>query len=275
MSMTWRIFSGLFLLALAMLAGGYAASRAAPSVYRTSIALPAWPAGAAPVTVLLMADIHLGNASMDDDRLAGIVTQANGLRPALIVLAGDFLAGYDKREAPQRSARVAAALGRLRAPLGVIAVLGNHDYGTDPAIIGSALSRAGITVVRNEAIKRGPLVVGGVGDGYSGNAHLADTIGAMRALRGARIIVTHSPSDAVALPGDITLMLAGHTHCGQVVLPIVGALVIPSVPRRYLCGIVREGAHTAIITAGLGATGLPLRVHAPPDMWLVTLGPRR
>lgn len=69
-------------------------------------------------------------------------------------------------------------------------------------------------------------------------------------------------------------MLAGHTHCGQVALPLIGPLSTMSrYGRRYACGVVREGARTLVVTAGLGTSGIPLRLGAVPDMWLVEIGP--
>ncbi|MBO9621801.1 MAG: hypothetical protein J7500_03725 [Sphingomonas sp.] len=76
------------------------------------------------------------------------------------------------------------------------------------------------------------------------------------------------------LPARFGLVLAGHTHCGQIVLPLVGALASASrFGERYRCGIVREPGRITIVTSGLGASVLPLRYGAPPDWWMLTLGP--
>ena len=96
----------------------------------------------------------------------------------------------------------------------------------------------------------------------------------MRRLPGARIILSHSPDPFPRLPGDVTLMLAGHTHCGQVRLPILGAVkTMSAYGQRYACGLIREHGRTLIVTAGLGTSGVPLRLGAVPDLWLVRLGP--
>ncbi|MFA6123119.1 MAG: metallophosphoesterase [Sphingomonas sp.] len=273
MSRFLRFVTGLVLIGLALLIGAYVASRVTPIVNRVSVALPDWPKGQKPITLALATDIHLGNASMDRARLDRIVAQINALQPDMVLLGGDFLAEYDKPEAPARSRSIAGALARLAAPLGTVAVLGNHDYGTNPKAVATALTDVGIPVLQNQAIQRGPLVLGGLGDGYSGNARLPETLAAMATLHGARIMLAHTPAQAAQLPGDIHLLLSGHTHCGQVVLPFVGALVVPSVPRRYLCGVINDGPRTVVVSAGLGTSNLPLRVHAPPDLWLVTVGP--
>lgn len=268
-----RLLAALLLTGLAILFGSLVAARMDPVVDRATVVLPDWPRGQPPLTLALLSDIHLGNASMDRQRLDAIVDRVNALHPDLVLVGGDFLSAYDKPRAPGRIRTVAAALQRLVAPLGVVAVLGNHDSATAATVIAKTLGDGGITVLQNEATVRGPLVIGGLGDGYSGNAHLPQTLAAMAPLHGARIMLVHSPADTLKLPGDISLVLAGHTHCGQIVLPFVGALAIPSVPVRYLCGVVHDGARTTIVSGGLGTSVLPLRVHAPPDLWLVTVGP--
>ncbi len=71
------------------------------------------------------------------------------------------------------------------------------------------------------------------------------------------------------------LLLVGHTHCGQVALPGVGALYVPSAyGRRYACGVYRRGLATMLVSAGVGTSGLPLRAFAPPDIWLISIRPR-
>jgi predicted MPP superfamily phosphohydrolase len=96
----------------------------------------------------------------------------------------------------------------------------------------------------------------------------------MRKIAGARLILTHSPDIAPTLPDEIPLLLAGHTHCGQVVLPLLGPVAeVSRFGARYRCGIRREGNRVVVVTAGLGTSGGPFRLGAPPDLWLLTLGP--
>ena len=89
-------------------------------------------------------------------------------------------------------------------------------------------------------------------------------------------MLSHSPDPFPALHGDVTLMLAGHTHCGQIQLPFLGALFTESrYGRRYACGRMEEYGHTLIVSAGLGTSIVPLRLGARPDLWLITLGPEQ
>lgn len=261
------MLSGAVLLAVA-----WHSAHADPVVRRATLTLADWPAGARPVTIALASDIHLGGGAMNASRLARMIDAIAAARPDLVLLAGDFIDGHDPATARAAVPALATAFRRLRPPLGTVAVLGNHDNDSDPAAVASALRAAGATLLENAAITRGPLVIGGVGDGYSGRDDLPRTLEALRRHPGARLLVTHSPDIAPALPPDARLLFAGHTHCGQIVFPIVGALWIPSrYGARYRCGIIREGERVVIVGAGLGTSMLPLRFGAPPDIWLVRL----
>lgn len=245
-----------------------------PVVRAATIKLPNWPAGAKPVRAVLISDIHLDNQAMDAARLARIVAQIDALKPDIVLLAGDYIYGHDPAGATKYGAGL-AALAKLRPPLGVIAVLGNHDQWTGPGVVRDRLTRAGVIVLENEAIVRGPLAIGGIGDRFSGHDNLAGTLARLAPLAGARVLLTHSPDIAPAMPRDTTLLLAGHTHCGQVVLPLWGPVSdVSKYGERYRCGMRVEGTRTVVITAGLGTSGpAAARLNAPPDLWLLTLGP--
>lgn len=267
----WTLLLAL-LAGVVLLAAAWTSAHGDPVVRRATLRLPDWPAGARPVTIALASDIHLGGGAMDAARLTRTVDAIAATKPDLVLLAGDFIDGHDPATARANAPALAAAFRRLRPPLGTIAVLGNHDNDSDPAAVAQALRAAGATLLENDAVTRGPLAIGGVGDAYSGRDDLPRTLEPLRRLRGARLLVTHSPDVAPALPPDTRLLFAGHTHCGQIVFPLVGALWIPSrYGARYRCGIIREGERTVIVGAGLGTSMLPLRLGAPPDIWLVRL----
>lgn len=264
-------------LVVALIAGigflvGWRNARADPVVRRADIALPDWPAGAPPITLALMSDIHMESAAMDERRLARIVGQVNALHPDLVALAGDFIEGRGVGEAARAIPLLERPLSRLKAPLGTVAVLGNHDHWTDPAPLAAMLRRIGAMVLINQGRDVGPLAVGGLDDPATNHDRIAPTQAALATLRGAGVMVAHSPDVAVKLSRRTTLLLAGHTHCGQVVLPLIGAPVEVTNP-RYRCGIVRDPHRLTIVTAGLGTSNLPIRFGAPPDVWLVRVGP--
>jgi len=263
------------MIALTVAAGivaaiGYREARQLPIVRRATIALPDWPAGAPPVRVALVADIHMASAVMDETRLTRIVDEVDALHPDLVVLAGDFIDGRGKKEAARALPILRRRLAALRPPLGSVAVLGNHDRWTDPQAVKKTLDGAGVTVLINQAVERGPLAIGGIDDSSTGHPDEKRTAEQMRRLPGARVMIAHSPDAAHELPADIHLLLAGHTHCGQVVLPLIGAPIDVADP-RYRCGMVRDPGRVTIVTAGVGTSDLPLRIGAPPDLWFLTL----
>ena len=266
----------VLLILLVILAGFYLYARAEarwdPIVRTATIKLPRWPAGIKPVRAVLISDIHIGSHAMDEARLTRIVDQINALHPDIVLMAGDFIYGRDPDSAKTKGQALVAPFKKLHPPLGVVAVLGNHDHWTGPDDVTNLLAEARITVLKNDVTARGPIAIGGVDDDFSHHADIAATMAKLRPFEGARIILTHSPDIAQRLPGDVHLLLAGHTHCGQGVLPFYGP--IESVSRfgdRYRCGLVIDPARAVIVTGGLGTSGPPLRFGAPPDLWLITL----
>lgn len=255
----------------ALLGFAYWSATADPVRRETAIALPNWPAGQAPLRVALLSDIHVAGPDMPPARLRRIVAQVNAARPDLVLIAGDFTS--DKRVATRlyTTAEAVAPLAGLRAPLGVYAVPGNHDHWRDIRALRHALPQVGVRLLENEAVRVGPLALLGLDDEFSGHSDVARTEASARGMSGPRVVLTHSPDAAVALAGRAALVLAGHTHCGQVSPPIVGRLATMSrYGERFACGRV-DGAPTVIVGAGLGTSLLPLRLGEPPDWWLITL----
>lgn len=270
------VLAALLAIAAAAFAFGVWNARADPVIRRETIELGDWPAGAAPVSVAVMSDIHIGSMAMDEARLTRIVAQVNALHPDLVLIAGDFINGYGAQDALEVTDALTAALSRLRAPLGVVAVPGNHDHGTSIVAVRNALTRAGVTVLANRALRLGPLAIGGVDDDYSRADDLPATMAALDRAGGAALLLTHSPDLATKLPANAPFMIAGHTHCGQVRLPVIGPPILPvRTHHRFLCGLVRDHGHQILVTAGLGTSDVPVRWRAPPDVWLLTLGPVR
>ena len=269
-----RFLGVILLLAVLATMWMYSVATRDPAVRRTSVEMPDWPTGAPPIRVALLTDIHVAGPDLPPSRLAQIVEQVNRLRPDLILLAGDFVS--DKRTATRHyaGAEATAPLARLKAPLGVVTVLGNHDHWRGRSEIVAALRDARIRVLENDAFAVGPLSLGGVDDAFIDRDDTPGTVALMRKLPGSRVILTHSPDIAPDLPPDVTLLLAGHTHCGQIRLPVVGAISFMSDHGdRYACGLVTEGRLRVITSAGIGTSILPFRLGAAPDLWLLTLGP--
>jgi uncharacterized protein len=246
-------------------------ARSDPLVRRADLTLPGM-APDATLRVVLLSDIHIGTLAMDADRLGRIVAQVNALQPDLVLIAGDFIYGADPHGAAKLGEPMVAPLSRLRARYGVAAVLGNHDVATGPATVRRQLYRAGVILLENRARIFGPIALGGVSDASTVHDDVGAALASARALHRPIVMLTHSPDIAPKLPDDAPLLFAGHTHCGQGVL--LGHGLAPEVSRfgkRFQCGLIREGARTVLVTGGLGTSGVPLRIGAPPDLWLVTL----
>lgn len=271
-----RLLLFLLVVGLALLGWSWRTTVADPIVRETAVALPGWPEGQPPVRTLLISDIHVAGPDMPPSRLARLVERMNALRPDVVLIAGDLVS--DKRYATRTYslAQAVAPLAALRPRLGTFAVLGNHDHWRDAAEARSALEAAGIVLLDNSAASAGPLAVGGLDDAFTDHHDLAATLAALRRTPGAKLLLSHSPDPFPEVPAEVGLMLAGHTHCGQIRLPLYGYIsTMSDHGERYVCGRVDENKRTLIVTAGLGTSILPLRFGAHPDMWLVTIGPEQ
>ncbi len=269
----WRI--ALLLVMLAMLALGGKAwhdTMAEPVVRRTAVVLPQLPPDAVPLRIALISDLHVAGPDMPPSRLATIVGRVNALNPDLVLIAGDLVS--EKRFATHvyTPAEIVAPLGGLDARLGVVAVPGNHDHWFDLPGLAAELRKQGITLLANEAHLAGPLVIGGLDDDYTGRADLAATMAAMEGLQGARIMLSHSPDPFPRMPDSVRLMLAGHTHCGQIGYPWGGAPAhLSDHGDRYGCGRIDENGQVLVVGAGLGTSLIPVRLFTHPEIWLIEL----
>ncbi len=225
------------------------------------------PASFEGVSVLLISDIHTGPFLAPAD-LAEVFCRLQALAPDLILLAGDLTTAR-----PEEFAPAAGAFASLRAPLGVFAVLGNHDhYSGRPQELRRALEAAGIPVLHNRAVRleRGGrhLRLAGIDDLHWGRPDLDAVLDGDRT---PTVLLSHNPDvlfDAAAR--GVSLVLAGHTHGGQVRLPGLPIVVKMS---RFALDDGRYAANGAevIVSRGLGVTGLPLRLRCAPEALLVRL----
>lgn len=272
-----RAIAVLVIAVVAFVALGYRNATATPVVRGLTVHVTGYPTGAAATRILLLSDIHAHGPDMPPSRVAAIVDQANALQPDIVILAGDFV-GDNWIGADYPIETAIAPLARLRSKLGVYAVLGNNDYDAGAAAVVGALERAGVHVLINRAQAVGPIALGGI-DGRIFNSarkwqrRRSQVFEAVGRTPGIPVVVVHRPDDFRWAPESIPLMLAGHTHCGQIVLPLIGPLETGSdFGRKYVCGIIRKGSRTLVVTAGVGTSHLPLRIGAPPDMWLISIG---
>lgn len=256
---------------------GFNNAIAEPVQRYTTLTLEGLPADTESVKIALLSDIHTGNAVMRPERLAAIVRAVNSTAPDIVVLAGDFIIGESAQGAADRAADLHPLAG-LRARSGVYAVLGNHDHWTDPEAITKSLERSGVTVLENDARKIGSIALVGVGDHFSGHEDIPKSLRRASAVGGLPVVLTHSPDLVTDLPEQVRIVLAGHTHCGQMVAPLVGPLVRYHQGNRlydprYRCGRINDNKRSTFVTAGIGSGAVPLRFGAPPDWWLIEIKP--
>jgi uncharacterized protein len=217
------------------------------------------------LTMAHLSDLHVGELT-PVEFVAEAVHRTNRLRPDVVVLTGDYV----EDEASDLEG-CAEALGELSAPLGVFAVLGNHDYAYGPDLVAGALASHGIRMLRNErvALGGGParLWIVGLDDTASHREEFGGTLAAIP--EGEPIVVlSHSP-DVLPRGAEecVEVVLAGHTHGGQVRLPLIGAPHSPTrVTPRYSEGYSREGHARLHVNRGIGMTLYPVRLNCPPEI---------
>ena len=260
--------------------GGYALDEAKRcGVVRLDVALRNLPAAFEGTTIAFLADTHHGPLN-PLGYLEDVVAMTNALGPDIVALGGDFVQRHRIRAPGVDDRRHVvpgvAVLGKLHAPLGRFAVLGNHDYGVDPALTRRALADHGLTELTNRGVwlERGGarLRFCGVDDCRKGRPRLRAALGDMTG-DDAAVVMTHNP-DYVERIRDrrVDLVLSGHTHGGQVVFPFVGALVTSSrYGQKYVSGMRRGPMARVFVTRGVGTTGLPIRFGCPPEVAFITL----
>ncbi len=241
--------------------------------------LPGWPGELAGLRVAALSDFHVGSPYNGIDKLQRIVALTNRSDPDLIVLLGDFVVHGVVGGARVPPARIAPVLGNLEAPLGIWAVLGNHDWWYSFEGVRRPLNTQGIEVLEDRAVEisSGDSVfwLAGVGDAWAGNPDIPAALAS--APPGAPVLaITHNPDVFTNMPDRVSLTLAGHTHGGQVALPLVGRPIVPSLHgQRYAAGWIIEENRHLFVTPGLGTSIIPVRFRVPPEISVLTLYPAR
>ena len=242
--------------------------------------VPAWQ-GARPLRIAVAADWHFSRRAlwrvMTVERAREIIDEINAAQPDLILLPGDFIADRDFEPRAEATAEdeIAAELARLKAPLGVVAVLGNHDWWHDGERFGAALRKRGIAVLENEAMPLAgtPLWIAGVGDHSTGHSQPKKAL-AKVPQAAHMLVLMHDPASLFELPPVRGLVVAAHTHGGQIYLPGIGAPVVPgAAPRAWAYGWIEHGDNRMYVTSGLGVSILPVRFNMRPEWVMFTLGP--
>jgi len=246
-------------------------------VHRVEIVSPNWHG--APLTIAAIGDTHVGGQHMDAARMGRVVRRINALRPDLVVMLGDYVYGHapEAQRTPGENQEIVggiATIAAVNARYGVVAVIGNHDGWYGRETITTALQSAGAAALwnRNITIHRsgGEIVIAGIADAWTGHPDFAAALDGAPA--GAdTIVLSHNPDPFVNMPAGPALMLAAHTHCGQVTIPFVGRPFLPIHHKEFACGRVDRNGQTLFVTAGVGTSMVPARFLNPPEIALITI----
>ena len=227
--------------------------------------------------VVVMGDLQPAPPIESLGRIAAIVERMNAEGGDLILLLGDYVSERRLATGFLDPRDTVPILGRLKAPLGVYAVLGNHDWWWDGPAMRRLLAGEGITVLEDAAERVGDkdqtLWIAGLSDpvtqAYDLEAALDQVDGG-----GPLLLLTHSPDVFPRVPAEVGLTLAGHTHGGQVNLPFLGRLIVPSrFGERYAYGLIEEAGRRLYVTSGIGTAIIPVRFRTPPEIVVITLTP--
>ena len=236
-----------------------------------------WPSRLDGFTIALLSDFHY-DPYFSVHPIRSAVEIVNRLNPDLVALTGDFVSVPWLGSAVKAAAHAepcADQLAKLRAPHGVWSVLGNHDVFSDSDRVLDALETVGISTLSNKAVaieKEGARFwLGGVDDVLGGSPDLPATLHGIPADE-AVVLMAHEPdyADYVA-EYPVDLQLSGHTHGGQVTIPLMPPLYLPAMAKKYIWGLFKIRALTLYTNAGIGTVNIPARWNCPPEVTLITL----
>ncbi len=238
---------------------------------RETLELPNWPRALDGVRLGVLSDLHAGAPYVGEAALERAVERLNAEEPDVMLLLGDFTDAHilwGGRLAPERIAR---PLGGLRAPLGTYAVLGNHDWKQSGDGMWRALRDVGIEVLENRAVPAGDFFVAGLADLRMRRPDLPTALADVPA-DAPLILLSHDPDVFPFVPDRVALTLSGHLHGGQVAIPVIRRPALPSrYGERYARGHVIEDGRHLYVSSGLGTSGLPIRLFAPPEVVVLEL----
>ncbi|HMK30892.1 MAG TPA: metallophosphoesterase [Terriglobales bacterium] len=252
-----------------------------PYVRKLDIQLDRLPQAFDGFTIAQLSDFHYDEL-FSATAIRNAVQIVNGLGPDLVVLTGDFVTGpllskrshEASRKAAQAAGPCAALLRDLTALVGKVAVLGNHDLVADAGVVTDALQSQGIPVLRNLCVpfeRAGARIWVSGTDSCPPGRHLDITLKGVPRDE-ASILLVHEPDIADAVcKYPVDLQLSGHSHGGQIRLPVIGPLYLPKFGRKYAWGLQKVGQLTLYTNAGIGTVRVPMRLNCPPEVTLFTL----
>jgi predicted MPP superfamily phosphohydrolase len=244
-------------------------------VHQQTIAIANWPKELSGLRIAVLSDIHVGGAFIDERKFKLIVERTNELQPELIVILGDYMSGEGRSSHRVEPEVFGPSLQGFQAPLGIYSVLGNHDWWYNGEKVRRGLEANGIKVLENEVAKVEKngctFWLAGLADLWTRPQRIAQTVDEIPPGE-PMLALTHNPDIFPNVPERVPLLLAGHTHGGQVQFPFIGSVVAPSrFGNRFVEGHVYENGHHLFVTTGIGTSIVPVRFAVPPEIVLLTL----
>jgi predicted MPP superfamily phosphohydrolase len=288
-----RTVSGLGVAGVSTVAYGFSEPELQLRVTRYQVSPPQWPSDLK-LKIAVIADVHACDPWMSLQHIERIVEHTNTLGADITVLLGDYVAGHRNVTRFIPADEWASVLAGLKAPLGVHAILGNHDYWDDRAVqrdgegttvARRALEAAGIPVYENDVQRLNkagrPFWLAGLGDQLAyaparrhgivrrvGADDLGATLGKVTD-DAPVILLAHEPDVAYRVPSRVALQLSGHTHGGQV--RVLGWSPVAPSGQLLTYGHIRLNCDI-VVSGGLGCSFVPFRLGVPPEIVLVTVG---
>ena len=268
---------GILLFIIACFVWGFFIEPNRLVIQQATIQIDNWPRELSGLRIAMIGDIHTGGPFIDDNKLRKIVELTNQQNPDLIVLLGDYMSPNSWHSHRVEPEVTAAAMKNLRAPLGVYTVLGNHDWWYNGGKVRRAFEDNGIPVLDDEVAeikwRDKSFWLAGLADLWTRPQHISETVA--KVPPGATVIaLTHNPDIFPNLPRSVPLLLAAHTHGGQVNLPLIGTPIVPSrFGPKYTRGHVFENDHHMYVTSGIGTSIMPIRFRVTPEIVILTINP--
>lgn len=249
-------------------------------INEVSLKIPHWNKELNGFKVVAVSDIHGGSHAATEEKIREIAEQVNAQNPDIIVLLGDYVSQvHDDVPIKHRDLKmpietIVQNLSGLKAKFGVFVVIGNHDWWFDEKKCRAEFEKVGFTVLENESrsfeVNQQTVNIIGIEDFWKRG--VVDIKNVLAKLPNQENIIglTHNPDSFDQTPDSLSILLAGHTHGGQVNFPIIGAPIVPA-KKEYTAGYVEKNGRSLYVTTGIGTSGLPFRFRVPPEILVLTL----
>jgi predicted MPP superfamily phosphohydrolase len=226
----------------------------------------------APLRIVQLSDSHANWLNMPPVRLERVARLIEAQRPDLVVLSGDYSGSHIVEWPKMRLEKALAPLAAIKAPRGFFAVLGNHD---SPYWTKWVFARTPVRLLVADWVDIGPIVLVGTEslaippDPYGNFRRAVQRAPTDKPL----VALSHEPDFFQHMPTRVQVLIAGHTHGGQIILPFIKRQSTNPFVARHLRGVFHEHGQTLVVSSGLGTSIIPFRIGVPPEIAVITLVP--